>query len=336
MKIISSMSFLSRAKKLIEKYDNIVLFHHIIPDGDCMATSFGLMEAIRKTYPNKNIKVAADIKDFAPRLKYMDKYVNWKDTCLKWDGKTFLAIIGDNAIKERVAHYEEFLPNASDVIVFDHHENGTDIKYTIYWSEPNCKASAIQAYQISDYMKLNIDSSAAIIIYNGIITDTGTFSFSGNDPVPLEISSKLISIPTNDEINEYHASATSKDIKMVDFDGWYLTNYRKEDIDGGGMIWNIVTTNDLNTHKMTPNGVNGKVYLLQNIKNYIVWMQFTEFPTHDVKVEFRSNVIDVNVVAEKFGGGGHEKASGCKLDSMDQIDDVLVEVKKELLKRLKK
>lgn len=63
-------------RTLVESYENIIVFHHTNPDGDCMATSFGLASVLQKEYPTKNIKVAADIEDFTPHLRYMDKHLN--------------------------------------------------------------------------------------------------------------------------------------------------------------------------------------------------------------------------------------------------------------------
>jgi phosphoesterase RecJ-like protein len=43
-----------------------------------------------------------------------------------------------------------------------------------------------------------------------------------------------------------------------------------------------------------------------------------------IRVELRSNgKYNVQKVAVKFGGGGHIPASGCQLDSFDQVQDVI-------------
>jgi len=42
-------------KELIEKHDKIALFHHTMPDGDSLSSSFALVKAIKKTYPNKEV-----------------------------------------------------------------------------------------------------------------------------------------------------------------------------------------------------------------------------------------------------------------------------------------
>jgi phosphoesterase RecJ-like protein len=51
------------------------------------------------------------------------------------------------------------------------------------------------------------------------------------------------------------------------------------------------------------------------------------------KVSFRSKgKVDVNLVAKKFSGGGHTRASGCRIqgEKDDILRKILVEIKKQL------
>ncbi|YAF50705.1 DHH family phosphoesterase [Mycoplasmopsis synoviae] len=45
------------ALEAIEKYQNIIILHHIRPDGDCLGSQFGLAELIKTNYPNKKFIV---------------------------------------------------------------------------------------------------------------------------------------------------------------------------------------------------------------------------------------------------------------------------------------
>lgn len=74
-------------KELI-KYDSIVIFHHIRPDGDCLGSQFGLRELLRTNFPNKKIYVIGDNKNMFSFLDFkMDdiptdeilKKISWRD-----------------------------------------------------------------------------------------------------------------------------------------------------------------------------------------------------------------------------------------------------------------
>ena len=41
--------------KKIKKYDSIVIFGHVNPDGDCYGSQIGLKEAIKATFPKKKV-----------------------------------------------------------------------------------------------------------------------------------------------------------------------------------------------------------------------------------------------------------------------------------------
>nr|WP_318035630.1 hypothetical protein [Mycoplasmopsis synoviae] len=43
------------ALEAIEKYQNIIILHHIRPDGDCLGSQFELTELINTNYPNKKV-----------------------------------------------------------------------------------------------------------------------------------------------------------------------------------------------------------------------------------------------------------------------------------------
>ncbi|VEU69236.1 Bifunctional oligoribonuclease and PAP phosphatase nrnA (plasmid) [Mycoplasmopsis canis] len=75
-----------------------------------------------------------------------------------------------------------------------------------------------------------------------------------------------------------------------------------------------------------------RVNIIANIKDHPFWVQFLEEEDGRVRVEFRSNGPIVRNVAIKWGGGGHERASGAIIDSFDLvekvIDDCALEVKR--------
>jgi phosphoesterase RecJ-like protein len=51
------------------------------------------------------------------------------------------------------------------------------------------------------------------------------------------------------------------------------------------------------------------VNTMADIKNVSIWVNFTE-TEQGVLCELRSNKYNINPIAVKYGGGGHQKASG--------------------------
>ena len=61
-----------------------------------------------------------------------------------------------------------------------------------------------------------------------------------------------------------------------------------------------------------------------NIKECPVWILFIGYPK-EVRVRIRSNGPDINMLAEAYGGGGHQKAAGASVSSWSKIGALIKE-----------
>jgi phosphoesterase RecJ-like protein len=59
------------------------------------------------------------------------------------------------------------------------------------------------------------------------------------------------------------------------------------------------------------------VGVMSDIKGIHTWVNFTE-SEGGVLCEIRSNKYNINPIAVKYGGGGHQKASGATLKDRDE------------------
>ena len=74
------------------------------------------------------------------------------------------------------------------------------------------------------------------------------------------------------------------------------------------------------------------VNVMAGIKGINIWVNFTEDPTTEkVLVEIRSNGININKIAVKYGGGGHLNASGATIDSFEVADKLLKDLDKLMI-----
>lgn len=71
--IIISNERLEIFKKIEEKiksHNNIVIFHHIRPDGDCLGSQFGMKNLIEENFPDKKVYTVGDTKGIYPYLDF--------------------------------------------------------------------------------------------------------------------------------------------------------------------------------------------------------------------------------------------------------------------------
>ena len=69
----------------------------------------------------------------------------------------------------------------------------------------------------------------------------------------------------------------------------------------------------------------GMVNTMSDIRGIDTWVNFTE--TEDgVLCEIRSSMHNINLIAVKYGGGGHKKASGATLKNREEAMALLADL----------
>ena len=315
--------------KQIKKANKIVLFHHVNPDGDTLSSSYGLMRALQLRFPNKEIKWFADKERIRSQFSYIVE--NFNDTIDKVD-ESWTAIIGDNAVEDRIYGSEEFL-KAGFKICFDHHTNIINFKHDLYWREPTLGASSVQAYYIAKALKVNFDSKTAISMLFGILTDTFNFVYSLNDTRPMEAATELMKFIERDELDNMYKQLRKRTQDDIAFQAFALSNYKVDD----KVAFLKIKDSDLKKLKINVDQA-ARVNLIGNIEGIEIWMFMIEDKENkQIKISLRSLGAPVNEIANKFNGGGHIRASGIKITNDWKVaDEVIKESKKQLKSYLQK
>ncbi|WBP84264.1 DHH family phosphoesterase [Mycoplasmopsis edwardii] len=308
--------------KELYKYDSIVIFHHIRPDGDCLGSQFGLKELIKTNFPNKKVYAIGDHKDTFDFLDFtMDKVPS--DEILK----NSLGVVVDANHKERIESREVLDKNLfAQVIRIDHHPNDDDLgDNAVRWVDSSYSAADEMVTEIAVVNGWKITPKAANYLYLGINTDSGRFLFNNVKARTLYLASKLYEAGL--EADYIHTSLSKTSLEDLKFNSWLLSTLKTRD--GVAYIQNrLEDTKKLGKTSQSSMRVNS----IANIKGFPFWVQFLEEEDGRVRVEFRSNGPIVRNVAVKWGGGGHERASGAIIDSFDLvekvIDDCAAEVKR--------
>ena len=98
-----------------------------------------------------------------------------------------------------------------------------------------------------------------------------------------------------------------------------------------GIAYYILNQEDLDTLEITREQGSNYVHVLSNIEEIKVWMAITYQKGKDnYRVSLRSRNVPVQPVASKFNGGGHLYASGATLESLDDLESMLVLLKEEI------
>lgn len=301
------------ALKAIKKYKNIIIFHHIRPDGDCLGCQAGLAELIRTNYPDKKVWTVGDnVHTFDFMHYHYDKIedIDFTDS---------LGVVCDASSSDRIECSKLLLDKKfTATLRIDHHPNGSDIVYDYLWVDEHYVAAAEMIAQLAKDAKWKITPKAAEHVFLGIVTDSGRFLYPDTSARTHKLVAYLYDESGFDpqwifkELNK----RTLKDIKFI---GEILSKFERK-----GRVLYFKITDDV-LKKFDFNSLEAAVFVneLANIDDNSCWAFFIQLEDGTVRGRLRSNGPLVNKVANKYNGGGHDNAAGITIPSWDLVDNVL-------------
>ncbi len=298
----------SALKAFIEKHDTITIFSHIYPDGDALGSVIGLRELIKTNYPHKKVYgLGANIAPFVNIIGETDMV---DDETIKQSA----ALVIDVANGDRVEDQRFKLAKAR--FKLDHHifaEKYTDEE--IVNNNRIATAEMIGEFILREDLQINALGATALAL--GIITDSGRFMYDLTSAVTFEVMAMLLS--NGASLKDINNNLSIRKIDGLKARGYFQLNYEvyKE------VIFIVVPYDKLQELEVLPSQGGMFVNTYSNIEGYHSWATFFIDEEGKVFVELRSKSRDVQKVAVTFGGGGHLKASGCRLNSIDEISKVL-------------
>ncbi len=303
----------------IKKYESIIIARHIRPDGDALGSTKGLKRIIELSFPGKKVYIASsDTSEYLSFLGPDDGEID--ETTIK----SSLAIICDTAVKERVS-YKPVL-NAKEIIRIDHHiksENWGDIEW-IEEDRSSCSELICDFYNtFKDILKL--DKEGALALYTGIVTDSGRFAFSSTKPETLRMAALMLEFGFDIETLQARL-----DLKSYDFYRYRTALFERINIMPSGLGWVYVDEDFQKKWKLSREDASESVTFMSEIKGTICYLAFIDNGDGTIRVRLRSRFMKVNTLAEKYNGGGHDRASGAQCYSKDEMYALIKDADKKV------
>lgn len=307
---------------LLKNYDDIYILTHQSPDGDTIGSGFALYYAL--TDLGKRAKVLCS-DDFHKRYNYITE--NYID--LDFEPKYIIAT--DVADTKLLGSLKELYGNKVDLCI-DHHISNMEYSKNLLVS-PYSSANCEVVYKLFKQMGINITEQIAKCLYTGIATDTGCFKFSNCNFETHRIVSEIMELFPN--INYAEINRILFDIKSV-----ARIKAEREAMDNiqyflDGKCAVICITNEMiNRLNISVDDFEGITGISTSIEGVEVGVTMKEMEKNTFKVSLRSvNDVNVSKIGQKFGGGGHIKASGCKFEnvSAEEVIKLLVDAVAEEL-----
>lgn len=306
---------------LIKRSTTIFISGHLRPDGDTVGSQLALASLLKKL---KKKSVIYNADPIPKNLRFLPgvENINIKKSCSK---KFDLAIILECMDAGRMGNIIDIKIQAKSTINIDHHlsySNYADINYV----DKNSSSTAEMVWNLFKFLGEEPDSSEAMCLYAGILTDTGCFQHSNTSEKVFSMASSLVAKGV-DTAWMHEQIYQQRPLKSVRFIAYVLNNFKLYLQDMVAVIalpqgrFNDCAkdSEEIISYLLMTDSVRVGIYIRQ-VKN-------------EVRASFRSKGnINVAKVAEHFGGGGHRNAAGMSLYcGMNKgINQILEQVKKVL------
>lgn len=320
-------------RQLIVSKANVVIMGHRNPDLDSIGAAIGLSRAVKNR--NKPVKIVCGahnqsvekaIDGLRNEVDYEELFVSPEEAVELVNKDTILIVV--DAHRPILLENSEILDNAGEIVLIDHHRRSTDFieNCSLVYHEPYASSTSELVAELLQYMdnRTSLTKAEAEAIYAGICMDTRNFAFKtgvrtfdaasflrkhGVDPINVK---KMF------QINMKHYANRADIVKNARFvKGDVVLAVSEKIMDEPGLV--AAQAAD-------------ELLKIENVEASFVATIGNGF----VNVCGRSwGKINVQVILEKIGGGGHMTVAGAQLrdanidNAANMVEDAIEEYFKE-------
>ena len=306
---------LSQVVELIENKNTFAITTHVRPDGDGIGSSLGLCWLLRSLGKSAEVIVRDGIPAAYTQLPGADEIRQVAEVNGKYDA-VFVIECSDLS-RPGIKNLENQL-----TVNIDHHATSEHFG-TINWIDQTASAVGEMIYNLCKAIGGRITKEIAECVYLALVTDTGSFHFPNTTERTLKVASELVRVGVKPAaISEvvYNSYPWSRIELMSEV---LATVKRSAD---GKIAWMRQTLEMQEKAESVDGDNNGFVNIPLAAKEVeaVCYMRETLPNAYRVSLRSKDN-INVARVAEKFGGGGHKNAAGCRVEGdWDQIEAEIV------------
>ena len=316
-------------REIIAVKDEVYVMGHRLGDVDSFGASVGIYriaEALNKKAHIVLNDVTTSMQPMVEMFRNNDEYA--EDMII--NGQMALETVGNNAVlvvvdvnKPSITECPELLKRCKSIVVLDHHRQGTEIieNATLSYIEAYASSACEMVSEILQYIsdELRLRSEEADVMYSGIMIDTNNFmtktgvrtfeaaAFLRRNGADVTRVRKLF----RDDAAEYKAKADAVSQAEIYRSFYAISVCTGEDVASPTVV-----------------GAQAANELL-NIKGIKASFVLTKY-NGTIYISARSiDEVNVQVVMERMGGGGHLNVAGAQMES-GTIEEGIGSIKRTL------
>ena len=314
-------------ENLIKESSKVMVMGHMNPDIDAMGSAIGIDRLAKSLDKNAYIIASntASLQNFRESLteepEYEDVIISKEVAEENIDEDTLLVVVDTH--KVNYVESEEVLKKASKIVIIDHHRRSADYieNATLTFQEVYASSAAELVTELLQYAEVNVELKKieAEALYAGIMMDTKSFTFKTG-------------------VRTFEAAAYLRKcgVDIIRVKKWF-----QSDLESFNKIADIVRKAEIVNDSIAIalcDGEKSKDISLLCAKAADELLTISDVTASFVLGDTGEKVcisgrsigdINVQVILEKLGGGGHITLAGAQVEGM-----TLEEVKQELIIRI--
>jgi phosphoesterase RecJ-like protein len=302
---------------VLSKCKRVLVTTHVRPDGDALGCSAAMALVLKKQGISSEVLLLSHL----PRkyafifddngVEHIDVEKGWPadfsmdqfDALLVVDTGTWSQLPG---FQERVEHWNR------PKIVLDHHltqEDWADVKLVV----TEAAAAGEVVAELLERWGVELDTAIATALYAAITTDTGWFQFSNTRPETHRLAAKLMEAGVDNDRMYQTVYQNERAARLL------LQTRAQQSLElllDGRLAVMTLNKKDFDETTAGTGDTENMINIPLQIATVEVSLLIVE-PKEGgcIRVSLRSKgQVDVRKFAEEFGGGGHARAAGLKLD----------------------
>lgn len=321
-------------RQILENNENVLIMGHKLADIDAFGSAIGIFVICRKLGKKAHIvinDITVSVKPFINRFIDKDDYPEdmflLREEAVDYvDDKTAVIVVDVN--KPSLTECPELLDVCKTIVVFDHHRQSSDAinNAVLSYVDPYASSAAEMITEMIQYVDdgIKIRAFEADALYAGISIDTDGFN-SKSGPRTFEAAAFLrrhgaditrVRKMLRNDMNEYRAVAQAVSRAEVYKDAFAIAIF-----DGEGLESPTIGGAKAANQLLDISGIKASfVVTAYNNRIYISARSIDE--------------VNVQLVMEHLGGGGHMSIAGAQLNdcTTDKAVDIIKSTLDDMLK----
>lgn len=320
-------------KEMLITKDRVIIMGHKKPDIDCLGSALGIYRLACMMDKKAHIVINEVTSSIRPAMNNFigsnvypeDMFFNSEQALEAVDRNTVVIVVDVN--RPHLTECEELLAHTRNIVVIDHHRQSGEVidHATLSYIEPYASSACEMVAEILQYSmdKPKLRPAEADAMYAGILVDTDNFvtktgvrtfeaaSFlrkSGADMTRVRKAYRT-------DIDSYKQLAKGVEDAELFLDNFAISDVPTEGVDSPTVLAAKVANDLLDIDNVRAS------FVLSKIDNVVY-------------ISARSiDDVNVQVIMEQFGGGGHGTVAGAQIENAS-IEDVKQQIR-DLVRKMR-